>query len=250
MPRIQETLGKHQTVLLKEIVTDAARSGTRIYRNPREVRRTVRYGSTPQDVNTAVATARLTLQSPKFISTSDSPTRTGTQDIFRPSRSIIPKKRRNAEPLEASINLFPAKHGHPTAISSKLISFKTVPDESADVYARKRMDLGSDSVVTKTPNFMYLKFLPANTTYKLKSVIVSTTRVERLTNGSNWLASRHDIEEVRVERVSEAKVYSDYISKNEFETMKVFERENISVTRPILENISVNRPTLENISVT
>ena len=32
--------------------------------------------------------------------------------------------------------------------------------------------------------------------------------------------------------------------------MKVFERENISVTRPTLENISVTRPTLENISVT
>ena len=32
--------------------------------------------------------------------------------------------------------------------------------------------------------------------------------------------------------------------------MKVFEWENISVTRPTLENISVPQPTLENISVT
>ena len=44
-------------------------------------------------------------------------------------------------------------------------------------------------------------------------------------------------------RVSEVKVFSDYIKNNEFETMKVFGRENISVTQPTLENISVTRPT-------
>ena len=50
--------------------------------------------------------------------------------------------------------------------------------------------------------------------------------------------------------MSEAKECSDYILENEFETMKVFERENISVTRPTLKNISVTQPNLENISVT
>ena len=60
--------------------------------------------------------------------------------------------------------------------------------------------------------------------------------------------------------MSKVKVYIDYTFKNEFETMKYFERENISVTRhtqkkisvnqSTLENISVTRPTLENISVT
>ena len=34
---IGETLEAHQTVLSKEIVTDAARSGVRIFRTPREV---------------------------------------------------------------------------------------------------------------------------------------------------------------------------------------------------------------------
>ena len=46
---------------------------------------------------------------------------------------------------------------------------------------------------------------------KLKSVVGPTTRVESFTNVSNWLVSTHDIEEVMVERVSKAKVYSDYI---------------------------------------
>ena len=80
---------------------------------------------------------------------------------------------------------------------------------------------------------------PANTTNKLKSVIGSTTRVEIFTTGSNWLASRHGIEKVAVERVTKAKAFSNYILENEYETMKVFERENISVTRPNSENVTV-----------
>ena len=53
---------------------------------------------------------------------------------------------------------------------------------------------------------------------------------------SNWLASRHSCEEVTVGRVSEAKVFSDYIKNSDLETTKVFERENNSVTR-LTENI-------------
>ena len=74
--------------------------------------------------------------------------------------------------------------------------------------------------------------------------------VEGLADGSGWLASRHDIKEVTVGRVRKTKAYSDSIKNSKFETTKVFEQENISVTRPTLENISVTQPTLENISVT
>ena len=115
-------------------------------------------------------------------------------------------------------------------VFGKVVVPKTVPNEISNIYTRKRMDFGSNSVVTKSPNFMDLSLSPANTTDKLKSIISPATRVERLTNGSNWLASRHDIEEVRVERVGEAKFYSNYNFKNKFGTMKFFERENISVT--------------------
>ena len=235
VPITRETLGALQTVLPKKIVTDAMRSGARIFWTLREVRRTVRDGFMPRDVNTVVATSRLTLQSSNFISTSDSPMRTGTQDIVSPRRSIIPQESRNAEPLEAPINQFPDVHGHPTPIFSKVIGPKIVPNESADFYARKRMNFGSNSVVAKIPKFMDFRLSPANTTDRLKSVIIPTTRFEKLTNGSNWIAYRHDIEEVTVEIVSKAKAYDDYIFENEFETMKVFERENISVTRPTLK---------------
>ena len=75
------------------------------------------------------------------------------------------------------------------------------------------MDIGSNYVVSESPNFMDFGLSPVNTPNKLKYVIVPTTRVRRLTNGSDRLASRHDIEEVTVERGSEAKVYSHYIFK-------------------------------------
>ena len=46
---------------------------------------------------------------------------------------------------------------------------------------------------------------------------------------------------VTLDRVSEAKSYSDYIKNSEFETMNVFERENNSGTR-LNQNISQINP--------
>ena len=195
VPVIRETLRALQMVLSKKIITDVAHSGARILWTPREVSRTGRDSSTPRGVNTAVAIARLTLQSPDFIGTSDSPTRTRNQDIFSPKLSIIVQKGRNAELLNAPINQFLAVHRHPTPIFRKIIGPKTVSGESADVYARKRMDFASNYFVAEIPNYKDLGLSPANTTDKLKSVIGPTTRVEGLTNRSDWLVSRHGCEE-------------------------------------------------------
>ena len=73
------------------------------------------------------------------------------------------------------------------------------------------MDFGSNSVVSESPNFMDFGLSPSNTPDKLKSVIVPTTRVGRLTNVSNWPRPRHDIKEDKAEKVSETKSYSKYI---------------------------------------
>ena len=145
--------------------------------------------------------------------TSTTPTRIRRQEIGIPRGSIGPQKVSNTHPLETSINQISPKHGHPTLIFSKLIGLKTVPNESADVYVRKSTDFGSNSVVSESQKFMDFGLLSSNTPDKLKSVIVPATRVGRLTNGSDWLQYRNDIEEVTVERVSDAKSYIDYILK-------------------------------------
>ena len=45
--------------------------------------------------------------------------------------------------------------------------------------------------------------------------------------------SGHGIAEVAEGRVIEAKMNSNYIKISEFETMNLFDQENISLTRPI-----------------
>ena len=78
---------------------------------------------------------------------------------------------------------------------------------------------------------MDLGLSTAHTADKLKSILVPTTRAGGLTDNSDRLTSIHGIVKVTVDRVSEAKAYSDYIKNSEFETMNVFERENNSETR-------------------
>ena len=131
MPGTQETLGARQTLLPKELVTDAARSGAQIFQTPREVRGTGRDGSMPRDVNTAVATASLNLQSPNFMGTSDSPTLTENQDIVSPRRSIIMQKGMNAEPLDAPINQFWPYMGTLRQFSSRQLVPKQSPEKAA-----------------------------------------------------------------------------------------------------------------------
>ena len=77
--------------------------------------------------------------------------------------------------------------------------------------------------------------MSVNTTDKLGSVSVPTTRVGRLTSSSNWIQHGHDIEEAKADRVSKTKANRYYILKSDFETMReiqYFERENISMSRP------------------
>ena len=66
---------------------------------------------------------------------------------------------------------------------------------------------------------------------------------------SDWLASMHCIAEITVDRVSKAKLYSDFIKKFEFETMNVFEQENNSGIRLTEKNygtrLTVNIPSTD-----
>ena len=122
---------------------------------------------------------------------------TGTQDIVSPRRTIILQEARNSDPPDASINLFLAVNWYPTPIFSKVIFRKTVPNESDDVYARKRFNIRSNSVVSESPSFTDFRLLPANKMDKLKTVISRSTRVVWLNNVSKYLSYRPDIEEVQ-----------------------------------------------------
>ena len=73
------------------------------------------------------------------------------------------------------------------------------------------MNFGSDTVVTPNPKFVKFGLASVNTTDKLGSISVPTTRVGSPTNSSDWRWKGHDIEEATADRVSE---------KNQTETIK------------------------------
>ena len=67
------------------------------------------------------------------------------------------------------------------------------------------MNLGSNAVFTQNPNFVNLGLAFVNTTDKLGSVTVPTTRVGRPTSSSNWILHGNDIEEATADIVSKTK---------------------------------------------
>ena len=159
-------------------------------------------------MNTVGVSSRATTKVLTGTGTSALPIRIRSQEIVSPRGTIGPHKFRNAYPFKTSINQFSPKHGHLMPILVRLWVRKTVANESAEVYARKRMYFGSNSVAYKSPNLMDFGLSTAKTPDKVKSIIFPTTRVGSLMNGSNWLPPRHDIEKVTVELVSEVKAYS------------------------------------------
>ena len=79
------------------------------------------------------------------------------------------------------------------------------------VLEENRMNFASNSVFGKTPKFVYLGLLRAHTADKMKSIFAPATRAVGLVDNSDCLTSKHRIAEHTVDKLSEEKVYSDYI---------------------------------------
>ena len=199
------------TVLLEEIVTGVASSAAHVFKDPLVVNWNAAIRLIPIDMNIVGVSQRANIQ---FMTGTGTPAPTiciRRQKIGSLRGSIGPQKARNTHLFKNSINKISPEHEHHTPIFSKLIDHKIVPDESADVYAHKSMEFGSNSVAAESPNFMNFGLSPANTPDKLKFITVPTIKVGRLMNVSNWIQPRHNIEEVKAERMSKAKAYNDYI---------------------------------------
>ena len=152
----------------------------------------------------------LTPQIQIFHSTSDSPIRTGTQDIFNPIGPAGHQWISNAEKLKTSINDFFAEKRGPRPSFSKGVICKVTSDPMFDVNSRWGMNSGSNAVVTPNPKFVNFGITSVNTTEKLGFVSVPTTRVGRPTKIPDCLRQGHDIEEATADTVSETKADSNY----------------------------------------
>ena len=147
-------------VLHKEIVTGATRSTAGVTKDPPLVKWRYTGRTIPVDRNTVVITPRTTTKVWTGTGPSVPPIIILNQKIEGPRQSIIPQEVRNAEPLDASIHIFPAKHRDPTPGWSKVISVKTITNESSDVYTRGRMNIGSYTVLSESPNFVVWECRP------------------------------------------------------------------------------------------
>ena len=116
------TLHARYTITSKEIVTDAACSGARLFRDHTVINWKETDGTIPWYGNTYGRPPRLTTPIRIGGGASVSPTRTDIQEIGSPIGNIGPEEVRNAQPLHTSIYGIPSEHRNPAPTSSKLIS--------------------------------------------------------------------------------------------------------------------------------
>ena len=105
----------------KMIITDAARSGARVFRTPGCVSWTYKDGTTPRNSNTSISSPRLNFPVLIVGGTTVSPTIVGCQDIGVPKGPPGPVEVRNAQIFHTSVNVYLTKNGDPTPDFSKLI---------------------------------------------------------------------------------------------------------------------------------
>ena len=244
---IGETLHARHMILLKGIVTDLARSTAHVFRTPADTSWHGMDGTTPRDGNPTIGSIRLT--SPVRIGGSNIcySSRTGNQYIINPRGSIGPQWIRDDQPLDTSINGNYSEHRDPAPIFSKLIGRKFIDESSADVNSRFRMNFGSDTVLTKSPNFVNLGLASVHISDGLRSVFITTNIIRTPKDSSNWIPTSHRIGEVALDRVIRAGSEQDYNAKTDFKTRREnqdFGRQNNSTCRPHLDLTTLGMNTI------
>ena len=200
----RESLSPCKTVLLQANVTDGAHPYTRNYRTNGKLIRTERDSVTPRDASSSKMRSRLSFQSPKFVAISVSLEKFREQDIVNPRHpGSIVKRDRSAEPFSARINGHPDKNGDSPSLFSHVVGLEEVSREVSDVDASERMNFASNTVLGETQKFVDLRLSTVNTADKLNSIFAPVAKAEGFTDHSDWIASRHRIEEVTEVRVSE-----------------------------------------------
>ena len=209
-----------RAVLHKETFTGATRSTEGVLKDPPMVNWKETGLTIPVDRNIVGIPPITTTQVWTGTGHSVPPIIIGIQKIEGPRRSIIPQEVWKTKPLDASVNIIPAKHWYPKPSWGMLIGRKTFTNESTDVYERGQMNFGSDTVLSKSPNFMDFGLSSVNTMDELRSVFVPTIRIGRPTDGSNCILTSHDMSEATADRVSGTKAENHYNFKSEFETRR------------------------------
>ena len=150
------TLHACHTILLKEIVTDAACSAEHVFKYPTVVNWKDIGGSIPWEGKTSGTPLRFNTPVRIGDGPSVSPTRIEIQKIVSPSRYIGTQEVRNTQPFDTSSNGISDKHRDSAPTFSKAIGRKFSDKSSVNVYLRFWVNLTRDAVLAKSPNLMNL----------------------------------------------------------------------------------------------
>ena len=126
----------------------------------------------------------------------------------------------NDDPLDTSIIRIPSKHRDPMPSWSKVIGSKLSNKSIADIYARCRMNLVNNTVLSESANLMDFGMLYVHTSDELRSIFVPINRIKRPIDGSYSLLPDHFISGDIADRVSGTKAKKQYNFKVEFETSR------------------------------
>ena len=180
------------TPTTKSVIIDVVRSSARIIRNPcGHVSRTGRDCATPQDGHVSGPG-----KGPVLIGVTISPTITSIQDNINPHGSTGSVEVRDTQIFNSSVDGNLAKNVDYTPIFSKAIERELSHGSSANIYLRYIVDVTSNAVGTKAPNYMHLGLPDVNASDELKSFGTPTTIFGSPTDGSNLSAPGHIFGEV------------------------------------------------------
>ena len=93
---------------------------------------------------------------------------------------------------------------------------------------------------------MDLRFSTINTLDESSCLSTPATRIQRPTDGSHWIEPNHVFGEATAVGMSEAKSDHEYKYKTKFQIgkgNKEFERQNISISQPLLDSTPIDTNT-------
>ena len=190
--RISTCSGTPHTIvthLMKEFITDAARSSARVLWTPKHVIHTGRVSTTPGNTPHAVRSPQT--NSPVLIGgigVYPASGLSGSLQVFNKRQSAISDKIWDTQKLDTSVDIKFPNDWYSTSIFRKLIGREISHGSSADIYLRCWMDFASDVVQTEAPYFLELGLSAVNTSDEVGIFDTPTTIIRRPKDGSHWSA--------------------------------------------------------------
>ena len=118
--------------------------------------------------------------------------------VLSKQQPTVPEKIRDTQTFYASIDRKLANDGDSTSIFNKLIGSELSHISSSNLYLRCQMNLGSNTIGTEAPNFVYLGLPAFNALDEVNIFGTPSTRIRRPEGGPHLSAPDHVLEKLQL----------------------------------------------------